>query len=84
MASLIAGGVTTIIITPVEVVKLIFMDANRYQYRSSLDVMRMLVQDHGYRGFYRGIFVSFLRIVPSTLLTYLLYEWICLEFNLND
>ncbi|XP_011189719.2 mitochondrial dicarboxylate carrier [Zeugodacus cucurbitae] len=83
-ASLIAGGVTTIIITPVEVVKLIFMDAHKHKYRSSLDVMRSLVQVYGYKGFYRGIFVSFLRIVPSTLLTFLLYEWICTEFNLSD
>jgi solute carrier family 25 (mitochondrial folate transporter), member 32 len=62
-------------------------------YRGTLDVMRQVWRKEGMGGFYKGLGPNLLRVLPSTCVTFLVYEnvrwWLLLgdgagEKNLGD
>lgn len=71
IAKVFAGSVTY----PYQVVrtKLQMYDADS-TYRSARDVMRKVWVTEGIAGFYRGIGANLLRVLPSTWVTFLVYE----------
>lgn len=43
-------------------------------YTGMSDVFWKTIQHEGIRGFYKGIFPNLLKVVPSASITYLVYE----------
>lgn len=43
-------------------------------YKGMSDVFGRTLQHEGYRGFYKGLFPSLLKVVPAASITYLVYE----------
>jgi solute carrier family 25 phosphate transporter 23/24/25/41 len=50
-------------------------------YKGMADVFRKTFQHEGLRGFYKGIFPNLLKVVPSASITYMVYE--SMKKNLN-
>ncbi|XP_055827724.1 calcium-dependent mitochondrial ATP-magnesium/phosphate carrier protein 2-like isoform X2 [Solanum dulcamara] len=44
-------------------------------YKGMSDVFRRTLQHEGPRGFYKGLFPNFLKVVPAASITYLVYEY---------
>lgn len=71
LSKIFAGSVTY----PCQVlrVRLQTYDANKV-YRGVLDVMGQIYMKEGFRGFYKGITPNLVRVLPSTWMTFLVYE----------
>lgn len=58
------------------------VDASKSQKpRGVVDTIRMIAQNEGFRGFYRGLGVNLIRTVPSSALTILTYELLMRNLN---
>jgi len=44
------------------------------QYQSTLDCCVKMLQNEGIRGFYRGIFINTVKVIPSATIVFLVYE----------
>lgn len=71
LSKLVAGTATY----PYQVVRsrLQIYDAER-TYRGLLDVITQISGEEGVRGFYKGLVPNMLRVLPSTCVTFLVYE----------
>ena len=71
LAKVFAGGITY----PYQVVRarLQMYDADS-TYKSARDVIRQVWRDEGLAGFYKGLGPNLLRVMPSTWVTFLVYE----------
>ena len=76
LAKVIAGSSTY----PYQVVRarLQMYDADR-TYKSARDVVRQVWRKEGLRGFYKGLGPNLLRVLPSTWVTFLVYEQVRLS-----
>jgi len=73
-AAVAAGFCTTVVASPVDVVKTRFMNSPAGQYRGAIDCsMRMLIQE-GPAAFYKGFMPSFSRLVSWNICMWITYE----------
>lgn len=71
LAKIFAGSITY----PYQVVRarLQMYDANR-KYKNASDVIGQIWKREGFAGFYKGLGPNLLRVMPSTWVTFLVYE----------
>ena len=48
--------------------------ARLQQYNGLLDVLRKTYQNEGFLAFYKGVIPNTLRVIPTTIVTFLVYE----------
>lgn len=59
-----AGATESLIVVPFELIKIRLQDrAQRSRYRGTMDVVRHIVNEHGYLGLYRGLPATMIRHV---------------------
>ncbi|GMY15240.1 calcium-binding mitochondrial carrier protein SCaMC-1-like [Fagus crenata] len=73
----ISGALGATCVYPLQVIRT-RMQAQRSNtaaaYKGMSDVFWRTLQHEGYRGFYKGLFPSLLKVVPSASITYMVYE----------
>lgn len=79
-ASFIAGGIATAMTQPLDVMKTRMMNAAPGQYKSILHCAAD-VRKVGIMGFYKGFLPAFVRLGPQTVLTFIFFEQIRLNFG---
>ncbi|KAF5284224.1 hypothetical protein FQR65_LT00224 [Abscondita terminalis] len=73
-SAVIAGFCTTVVASPVDVVKTRYMNSPKGQYKGAIDcAVRMLVQE-GAKSFYKGFIPSFSRLLTWNVLMWVTYE----------
>ncbi|XP_066149740.1 solute carrier family 25 member 32-like [Euwallacea fornicatus] len=45
-----------------------------YSYEGSLDCLKKIIKHEGWRGFYKGLGTNLIRVIPATMITFLVYE----------
>jgi len=73
-SAFIAGFVTTLIASPVDVVKTRYMNSQSGQYSGILDCARQLVVKEGPRAFYKGFVPSYMRLGSWNIVMFVSYE----------
>ncbi|KAG4915597.1 hypothetical protein JHK87_053154 [Glycine soja] len=68
----VSGALGATCVYPLQVVRT-RMQAQR-SYKGMADVFRKTLEHEGLRGFYKGIFPNLLKVVPSASITYMVYE----------
>ncbi|XP_029304745.1 LOW QUALITY PROTEIN: mitochondrial uncoupling protein 2-like [Cottoperca gobio] len=71
-----AGFCTTIVASPVDVVKTRFMNSADGQYRSAINCALTMVRHEGPSAFYKGFMPSFLRLGSWNIVMFVTYEQI--------
>lgn len=71
-----AGFCTTIVASPVDVVKTRFMNSSAGQYRSALNCALIMITKEGPAAFYKGFVPSFLRLGSWNIVMFVSYEQI--------
>eukprot|EP01018_Ginkgo_biloba_P035073 Gb_34130 [translate_table: standard] len=80
VSSMIAGFVTAIVISPVDLVRTRIMqqavqeDGQGALYSSSFDCLKKTVRSEGVLGLYKGFVPVWLRISPHTIVTFFVFE----------
>jgi solute carrier family 25 folate transporter 32 len=72
-----ARGVASCVCNPLEVVRTRLQDKRNLgtlQYASMGAAFRTIYCNEGVRGFYRGLWVNMMRVVPSTMCAFVIYE----------
>jgi solute carrier family 25 (mitochondrial folate transporter), member 32 len=59
---------------PHEVIRSRMMDSRRSRPATFTDTCRVIYRNEGFRGFYAGLPVSVLRVIPNTCVTFVTYE----------
>ena len=78
-AAVIAGFCTTVVASPVDVVKTRYMNSSKGQYKGAMDcAIRMFVQE-GSKAFYKGFVPSFYRLVSWNIMMWMTYEQMQLQ-----
>lgn len=73
-AAVMAGFCTTVVASPVDVVKTRFMNSRKGQYRGAIEcAIRTMVQE-GPTAFYKGFVPSFSRLVSWNICMWITYE----------
>ena len=71
----IAGGVSTFLTTPMDVVKTRLMSGgSQYQYTSVNNAVARIITEEGFAAFFRGTSSRLLHKIPANALFYLFYE----------
>jgi solute carrier family 25 folate transporter 32 len=82
LVSGLSKAVAATICNPLEVMKTRLQDkknSSSKEYSSMRSAFETIKQKEGYRGFYRGVTVNVCRVVPTTVVAFVLYEQ-CLQF----
>jgi len=79
-ASLAAGAIATTITQPLDVLKTRSMNARPGQFTGSLDLIRYTAQN-GPLAFYKGYIPAFVRLGPQTIITFVLFEQLRIQFG---
>ncbi|XP_037081020.1 mitochondrial folate transporter/carrier-like [Pollicipes pollicipes] len=58
---------------PYQVVRARLQD-HHVEYAGSMDVIRRVLREEGWRGFYKGLAPNLTRVVPATAITFVVYE----------
>ncbi|XP_056593106.1 mitochondrial uncoupling protein 2 [Triplophysa dalaica] len=69
-----AGFCTTVIASPVDVVKTRYMNSTQGQYRSALNCAVAMLTKEGPKAFYKGFMPSFLRLGSWNVVMFVTYE----------
>ncbi|KAG9467232.1 hypothetical protein GDO78_015380 [Eleutherodactylus coqui] len=69
-----AGFCTTVIASPVDVVKTRYMNSAKGQYQSALNCAITMLRKEGPRAFYKGFMPSFLRLGSWNVVMFVTYE----------
>ncbi|XP_041055846.1 mitochondrial uncoupling protein 2-like isoform X1 [Carcharodon carcharias] len=69
-----AGFCTTIIASPVDVVKTRYMNSAPGQYKSALNCSFIMLTEEGFTAFYKGFMPSFLRLGSWNVVMFVTYE----------
>ncbi|KAL0994260.1 hypothetical protein UPYG_G00119950 [Umbra pygmaea] len=75
-AALGAGFCTTIVASPVDVVKTRFMNSSSGQYRGAINCAYNMLTKEGTKAFYKGFVPSFLRLASWNIVMFVSYEQI--------
>ncbi|KAI1903197.1 hypothetical protein AGOR_G00024730 [Albula goreensis] len=75
-AAFSAGFCTTIVASPVDVVKTRFMNSTAGQYRSAMNCAIIMLTKEGPAAFYKGFMPSFLRLGSWNIVMFVSYEQI--------
>ncbi|XP_010769484.1 mitochondrial uncoupling protein 2-like [Notothenia coriiceps] len=71
-----AGFCTTVVASPVDVVKTRFMNSTDGKYRSAINCAIIMVRNEGPSAFYKGFMPSFLRLGSWNIVMFVTYEQI--------
>ncbi|XP_033491569.1 dicarboxylate carrier UCP2-like [Epinephelus lanceolatus] len=71
-----AGFCTTVVASPVDVVKTRFMNSTEGQYRSAINCALTMMRKEGPTAFYKGFMPSFLRLGSWNIVMFVTYEQI--------
>ncbi|MED6294094.1 hypothetical protein CHARACLAT_017378 [Characodon lateralis] len=71
-----AGFCTTVVASPVDVVKTRFMNSGNGQYTSAINCALTMVRNEGPAAFYKGFMPSFLRLGSWNIVMFVTYEQI--------
>lgn len=83
-AATIAGLCTTLVASPVDVVKTRYMNSAAGEYRGAIDCAVKTFTQEGPLAFYKGFVPSFTRLVSWNIVLWLTYEQIKLRFRQLD
>ncbi|XP_069695038.1 mitochondrial dicarboxylate carrier-like [Periplaneta americana] len=81
LASLAAGGVATTLTQPIDVIKTRTMNAKPGEYKNMWHVITHTAK-LGPTGFFKGYVLRFIRLAPHTILTFVFYEQLRLNFGI--
>lgn len=73
-AAVIAGFVTTLCASPVDVVKTRYMNSKPGQYSGAIDCAVRMGRQEGFSAFYKGFLPSFARLVSWNIVLWITYE----------
>jgi len=79
-ASLGAGAIATTMTQPLDVLKTRSMNAKPGEFASSLDVFKVTLKE-GPMAFYKGYIPAFVRLGPQTILTFVFFEQLRMNFG---
>lgn len=69
-----AGFITTIIASPVDVVKTRFMNSKKGAYKGALNCAYRMMRDEGPLSFYKGFWPSFMRLSSWSIVMFVCFE----------
>ncbi|CAB1348959.1 unnamed protein product [Coregonus sp. 'balchen'] len=75
-AAFSAGFITTIVASPVDVVKTRFMNSSAGKYNSAINCAITMMRNEGPKAFYKGFMPSFLRLGSWNIVMFVTYEQI--------
>ncbi|XP_069107187.1 solute carrier family 25 member 32-like isoform X2 [Argopecten irradians] len=67
---------------PYQVIRSRLQDQHRH-YNGNLDIIRQIFRYEGWRGFYKGLLPSLLRVTPACCITFVVYENIISYFTVE-
>ncbi|XP_026474609.1 mitochondrial uncoupling protein 2-like [Ctenocephalides felis] len=73
-SAVIAGFCTTVVASPVDVIKTRYMNAPKGQYNGAIDCTVRLLRSEGASAFYKGFVPSFMRLVSWNICMWITYE----------
>jgi len=79
-ASLGAGAIATTMTQPLDVLKTRSMNAKPGEFASSVDVLKTTMRE-GPMAFYKGYIPAFVRLGPQTILTFVFFEQLRMNFG---
>lgn len=79
-ASFMAGGIATMLTMPLDVMKTRMMNAAPGQYPTLISCAKDIASN-GVFGFFKGFIPAFVRLGPQTILTFLFFEQLRMEFG---
>lgn len=74
VSAVAAGFCTTVIASPIDVVKTRFMNSSKGQYRGALDCAVKMFREGGFTTFYKGFMPNFSRFVSWNICMWISYE----------
>jgi len=81
-ASFMAGGIATLLTMPLDVMKTRMMNAPPGQYASLLACAKDIA-GNGISGFFKGFVPAFVRLGPHTILTFIFFEQLRMNFGIT-
>jgi dicarboxylate transporter 10 len=81
VASLLAGATATTLTQPLDVMKTRMMNGKPGEYKSIGHCARIIYDQLGAFGFYKGYVPAFVRLAPQTILTFVFFEQLRLRFG---
>merc|ERR1712211_23121 len=79
-SSLGAGAIATTMTQPLDVLKTRSMNAKPGEFASSVDVFKTTLRE-GPMAFYKGYIPAFVRLGPQTILTFIFFEQLRMNFG---
>merc|ERR1712106_1156446 len=79
-SSLAAGAIATTMTRPLDVLKTRSMNAKPGEFKSSLDLVKFTAKG-GPLAFYKGYIPGFARLGPQTILTFVFFEQLRMNFG---
>lgn len=79
-SSFIAGGIATALTQPVDVMKTRMMNAKPGEYKGVIDCFVVTLKQ-GPLSFYKGLVPAFIRLAPHTILLFVFFEQLRLNFG---
>jgi len=79
-SSLAAGAIATTMTQPLDVLKTRSMNAKPGEFKGAMDLVRFTAKG-GPLAFYKGYFPAFARLGPHTILTFVLFEQLRMNFG---
>jgi len=80
-ASLCAGAIATTMTQPLDVLKTRSMNAKPGEFKGAMDLIRFTAQSGGPMAFYKGYIPAFVRLGPQTILTFIFFEQLRMNFG---
>lgn len=81
--SAVCKAIASIVTYPHEVLKTRMRERaeGNARYSSLFNAIKRIPREEGWRAFYNGMSVHLLRVVPTTAITFLAYEWLVQRFS---
>lgn len=84
VASFLAGLITTITTSPVDVIKTRYQNTSAQgAYSSVIDCLMKSVKAEGVFGLYKGFLPNWMRLGPHSVISLLMYDNMCIAFGLK-
>ena len=69
-----AGGISSLIVAPIDTIADAMKPGSFYVGRSAKDIIKSIYHLYGWRGFYKGTGVKLLKIAPAQALAFTIYK----------